>query len=91
MTVDIHGYDDAKTLTDETTAATDGSPRVSLELGPRAARNLSSRILERGPEDATGKLGDGAGKWTLVVLATGDVRVMSLLYNEAGYVTNVSR
>ena len=37
-----------------------------------------------------GSLGDGAGKWRLTVSADRPLRVMSLLRNPAGNLTNIS-
>jgi len=90
LVVTVHGYDDARTARDVIELSLDRD-HATLTLGPKEARNLTSWELEDEPEGARGGIGDGKGKWTIVVSADGDMEVMSLLYNDAGYITNVSR
>ena len=76
---------------------------VSLVLPAGRACVLSARALESGdPEpgpgacagediDVRGRLGEGAGAWSLSVAAEGgDVRVMSLLESSDGHLVNLS-
>ena len=68
-----------------------GEGAVVLTLGAQASRSLSAQALETGEgEGLAGALGDGAGKWRLRVAADRPIRVMSLLANPDGALTNVS-
>ena len=63
---------------------------VSVALPPGAARTLTAAALESG-EGVDGALGDGRGKWRLVVEADQPLLVMSLLESRAsGHLTNLS-
>ena len=63
---------------------------VSVALPPGAARTLTAAALETG-EGVDGALGDGRGKWRLVVEADQPLLVMSLLESRAsGHLTNLS-
>ena len=73
----------------------DGEPApggaVTLTLGPYQARTITAQQLEEGADFLTGSLGDGAGKWQLIVevqpggskagTAGRAIQVMSLLYS----------
>ena len=63
---------------------------VRLTLAAGAARSLGADTLEQGDAGLDGSLGDGAGKWRLTVTADRPLRVMSLLRNPTGSLTNVS-
>ena len=63
---------------------------VRLTLAAGAARSLGADTLEQGDAGFDGGLGDGAGKWRLTVTADRPLRVMSLLRNPTGNLTNVS-
>ena len=63
---------------------------VRLTLAAGAARSLGADTLEAGDAGLDGSLGDGAGKWRLTVTADRPLRVMSLLRNPTGSLTNVS-
>ena len=69
---------------------------VRLSVPPRGARSVTARELEseegrgEGLRDLVGALGDGAGKWRLVVSSDPPVVVMSLLANPTGHLTNLS-
>ena len=66
-----------------------GAVRLLVPAG--AARTVTSRALETGEgEDLSGSLGDGAGKWRLVVTSDQSIQVMSLLSSPAGHLTNLS-
>ena len=80
--VEIMGIDDQGQWGEET---------ITFELGARRAVNITSRTLEDGPSFAEGALGNGAGKWTLLVVTAKHIEVMSLLLSQTGYVSNVSR
>ena len=69
---------------------------VRLSVPARGARALSARELEsdegRGEavRDLDGALGEGAGKWRLVVTSDRPIEVMSLLASPTGHLTNLS-
>ena len=62
---------------------------VRFHIAPGAARTLTAADLEAG-EGATGALGDGAGKWRLVLESPDAVYAMSLLESPTGHLTNLS-
>ena len=79
-TVTIRGIDD------------DGmSPGSDVEVSVPAgqARSFSAADLEAGT-GVTGALGDGAGKWRLLVSSNAPIRVMNLLESPDGHLTNLS-
>ena len=80
--VTIRGVDDAG----RTSAA------VNLTLAANAAFEVTATELEQGnaAKGVTGELGNGTGKWTLTVTASAPVKVMSLLRDPKGYLTNLS-
>lgn len=64
---------------------------VTLTLPPGAARDLSASDIELGNALLGGKgIGDGSGKWMLTVSATQPIKVMSLLRDPNGVLTNLS-
>ena len=63
---------------------------VRLTLAAGESRSLTAAALEEGGDGLEGSLGDGAGKWRLTVSAARPLRVMSLLRNPTGNLTNVS-
>ena len=63
---------------------------VRLTLAAGESRSLGAEALEQGDANLDGSLGDGSGKWRLTVSADRPLRVMSLLRNPAGSLTNVS-
>ena len=65
-----------------------GSP-VELELSAGAARELDAAELEAG-SGVDGALGDGTGKWRLVVESVEPLSVMSLMESPTGHLTNLS-
>ena len=83
--VTIRGWDD------------DGHPGespVQVLIQARSAVLISSQELEEGsPKFSNGRLGDGKGKWEILVTSSGEtpVRVMSLLATNSGHLTNVSQ
>ena len=73
--------------TDDKGASPGSAVVLSLEAG--ASRTLTARELESG-EGLTGGLGNGSGKWRLVVTADQPVQAMSLLSTPTGHLTNLS-
>ena len=67
-----------------------GMEAVALTLPAGTARMLSAPDLESGAEDLDGALGDGSGKWRLVVHSDRPLAVMSLLQSPTGHLTNLS-
>ena len=84
-TVTIEGIDDD--------GQSPGTP-VELTVPSRAARTLTSQALETGRFaeglEATGGLGDGTGKWRLVVSADQAIEAMSLMSSPTGHLVNLS-
>ena len=74
----------------------DGRPgaavAVRLTVPAYATRELTARDLETGAaQGVAGALGEGAGKWRLVVETDRPIAVMSLVEDAAGHLGNVSR
>ena len=67
-----------------------GESELTLELPGGQVREITARQLEAGAEGLEGRLGDGAGKWRLVVTADREIAVMSLLEAKTGHLTNLS-
>ncbi len=66
-----------------------GGP-VTLTLSTGESRTVSAFDLENGAPGLTGTLGDGAGKWRLLITAGNPVVGMSLLESASGHLTNIS-
>ena len=80
--VRIRGVDDAGD-------SPGGEVRLTLARG--SSRTLSALQLERGAApDLEGALGDGAGKWRLLIEAPAGVAALSLLSSPTGHLTNLS-
>ncbi|MDE0420899.1 MAG: DUF1588 domain-containing protein [Gammaproteobacteria bacterium] len=62
---------------------------VELNIPPGAARTLDAQLLESGGEHGPG-LGDGAGKWRLIVASGQPIEVMSLLESPTRHLSNLS-
>ncbi len=79
----IQGIDD-NGVTSATTA--------TLSLGPNQSTIITSQDIENGGGDSevSGGIGDGAGKWQLVVSSSSRATLMSLLAAPAGYMSNLS-
>ena len=74
---------------DEAGASSEGA--VRLVLAPGAARTLTASQLESGEgEGLSGALGEGTGRWRLVVNAKPPVEVMSLYARPTGHLSNLS-
>ena len=73
---------------DDSGASPGGPVQVTLPAG--AARTYTAEQLEEGGADLRGALGDGVGKWRLVVESSQPVLAMSLLASPTGHLTNLS-
>ena len=78
--VSIRGYDDR--------GAARG--RVGLVVPAGRSRTIAAQEMEAGHNSLEGALGDGEGKWRLVVKSDVQIQVMSLLEGAAGHLTNLS-
>ena len=78
--VTIRGIDDR--------GVTRGS--VGLVVPAGRSRTVSAQEMEAGHDALEGALGNGQGKWRLVVRSDVEVQVMSLLESPAGHLTNLS-
>ena len=79
--VTITGGDDS--------GASPGGP-VHVTVAAQAARTVTAEELETGGADLQGALGDGAGKWRLLVESSEPILAMSLLASPTGHLTNLS-
>ena len=80
--VTVRGVDDAGV------AAPGGTVRFSIPA--HGARTLDAHELEEGAVGLNGTLGDGVGKWRLVVEADRPITAMSMLGTPTGHLTNLS-
>ena len=78
----VTGIDDSGVASTEDTT-------VSLTLGAGKARTVTSQQLESG-DGVTGALGDGTGKWWLLVRSDRPIQLMNLLASPTGHLTNLS-
>ena len=78
--VSIRGFDDRGTA----------SRSVRLAVPAGRSRTISAQQMEAGHDALEGALGNGEGKWRLVVRADVQIQVMSLLEGPAGHLTNLS-
>lgn len=83
LSIDLTGIDDA---------GVGGLGTVKLSLPARSGTRITAAELESGmhPRIVSGRLGTGVGKWRLSLSANGMVRVMSLIRDPLGYLTNLS-
>ena len=63
---------------------------VALSIPAGGARMLTASQLESGGNELQGNLGNGVGKWRLVVDSNQPMLVMSLLTSTTGHLTNLS-
>ena len=68
----------------------DSAGPVTLTLPAGESRTLSAFDLENGARGFAGTLGDGEGKWRLLITAGRSVVGMSLLESAGGQLTNIS-
>ena len=67
-----------------------GTGAVSLSLLGGGSRTVGAWDLESGAEGLVGALGDGSGKWQLMIESDLPVVAMSLLRSPTGHLTNLS-
>ncbi len=79
VAVSIHAEDDAGT-----------QGVVSLTLAPRGVAMLTSAMLELGDDSLDGMLGNGFGKWRLLVVAEQAIDVLNFIETKTGHLTNMS-
>ena len=77
----VYGIDDE---------GTPGGDGVSLTLNAGESRTVAAWELESGADGLTGRLGDGSGKWQLMLTTDRPVVAMSLLRSPTGHLTNLS-
>ena len=75
-------------IDDRGVSSSGGSVAASVAAG--TSRTLTAQELEAGGDGFEGELGNGAGKWQLVVESGQPVIVMSLLSSPTGHLTNLS-
>ena len=63
---------------------------MSLVVPAGRSRTISAQEMEAGNDALDGALGDGQGKWRLVVRSGVEIHVMGLLEGPAGHLTNLS-
>ena len=63
---------------------------VTTTIAAGASRTFTAAELESGGEGLQGALGDGEGKWRLVVESAQPIVAMSLLSDPTGHLTNLS-
>ncbi len=73
---------------DDSGASPGGAVQASVPAG--TARAYTAAGLESGGEGLDGALGDGAGKWQLMIESDRPVAAMSLLRSPTGHLTNLS-
>ena len=73
---------------DDSGERSSGTVTVSVPAG--ASRTLTAQELEDGGNGFDGELGDGTGKWQLVVESPRPITVVSLLASPTGHLTNLS-
>ena len=73
---------------DDTGATSSDQARLTIPAG--AAVTVTAQDLEAGTGGLEGQLGDGAGKWSLSVVADRAIQVMSLMSTPSGHLSNLS-
>ena len=63
---------------------------IELSLAGGQTRTLTAQELETGSLDFDGVLGDGAGKWQLIVESDTPIGVMNLMADPTGHLINLS-
>ena len=79
--VSIQGIDDA---------GNSGDSAVWFSVPARGSRTVGADELESGGGGLSGALGDGSGKWQLIVNGDRLLIAMSLLWSPTGHLTNLS-
>ena len=62
---------------------------VDLTVPASGTRTVTSQQLEAGGDGLRDSLGDGSGKWRLVVVTDGSIVVLNLLETPTGHLTNL--
>ena len=75
-------------MDDKGWAAPVGDACIRVPAGE--ARTITASQLEAGHRNFAGRLGDGAGKWQLLLSASAPIQAMSLLESPTGHLTNLS-
>lgn len=80
-TISIHANDDSGVL----------HPPLALTIEPQQAVQLLSSELESGAagKGLSGALGDGVGKWRIVVLSDIPIKVINLLFDPNGFISEL--
>ena len=68
----------------------DSSGEVAVAIPAGASRTLTSHGLEAGGDGFDGALGDGVGRWQLMVESEQPIIVLNLLSGPTGQITNLS-
>lgn len=63
---------------------------VRFTVAPNAARSFTAQALESGDADFDGAIGNGSGKWQLIVEGDRSIIAMSLLESPSGPLANLS-
>ena len=63
---------------------------ISLTVPAGQTKTLTAQALESGTDEFEGSLGDGAGKWRLLIEADAPIRVMNLLASPTGHLTSLA-
>ena len=74
--------------TDDLGVRSSGTVSISVPAG--TSRTLTAQQLEAGDDGFEGQLGNGTGKWQLIVATEQPVTVMSLLSSPTDHLTNLS-
>ena len=80
----------AVTINARDDAGFSGLEEIGFTIDAGAAREFTARELESGGSGFEGMLGDGTGKWRLVVWTEQPVVAMNLLESPEGHLTNLS-
>ena len=75
-------------IDDQGQAGPEGEVTFTLPAG--RSRTIDAQHLEEGRDDLAGRLGDGTGKWQLVITSDQPVRVLNTLLSPTGNLTNLS-
>ena len=67
-----------------------GADEVTFTLAAGRSRTIDAQHLEEGRDDLAGRLGDGTGKWQLVITSDQPVQVLNTLLSPTGNLTNLS-
>ena len=63
---------------------------LRISLPAKASRTFAGQDLEAGTTGFEGSLGNGSGKWQLVIQADREILAMSLMESPTGHLTNLS-